>query len=199
VPEANDDQRQDDQQRQDDGGRDDDRRQDDGGELTQERYDAVRREAVENRRRLRAAEAAHDDTRKELERLRAQNESENEKALREAADEARRDEAGKWSRRLLEAQVAVAAAGRLNDPADAVRLLPVDELLGEADDDARERRISDAIDKLIEDKPYLAAQPDGERGRRDRELVTQGARSGAPGGGKSGSPDDWLRKRGRRR
>jgi hypothetical protein len=169
------------------------------GELTPERYEAVRREAVENRRRLRAAESAHDETRKELERLRAQNESENEKAVREAAAEARRDEAGKWSRRLLEAQVAVAAAGRLNDPSDAVRLLPVEELLAEEDEAARDRAITKAIETLIESKPYLAAQVDGERGGERRgELVTQGARS-ATRSKTEKTADDWFRQRGRRR
>jgi hypothetical protein len=165
-------------------------------ELTPDRFEEVKREAIENRRKLRAAESAHDETRKELEQLRAERESAEEKAVREAVDAARGEERAKWQRRLVEAQVAARAAGKLTDPADAVHLLSVDELLAEEDEDKRERLMDKALDELVEQKPYLALN--GTRERESGRLVTQGARSRAPVTGDK-TADDWFRSRGRRR
>jgi hypothetical protein len=163
------------------------------GETTPEQVEEARREAVKYRRDLRAAQAAHDETRKELEQLRAENESSQEKAVREAVEAARSEEAQRWAHKLLEAEVAVRAAGKLADPGDAIRLLAVDDLLSEQDEQARAKKVDQALDDLLEAKPYLAANGQ-TRERSTGGLITQGARSTqAPKA--EGSPDDWFRRR----
>jgi hypothetical protein len=164
-------------------------------------FEELRRENANRRRSERAAQSVNDELREELERLRTQHESDSEKTVREAVDEARAEVASNYERRLLEAQVARQAAGTLRDPEDAVRLLPMDELLGIADERERAKRVDDALSELVESKPYLA-NANGETassGGRST-LVTQGGRSERPGGSRSEgtSPDDWIRKRARR-
>ena len=164
--------------------------------LTPERFEELRREAIKHRREARAAQTAADEVRAELERLRVERESDQERAVREAVEEARREEAAKWDRRLLEAEVAVRAAGKLADPSDAVHLLPVDDLLAEPEPDARQRKIDEALSDLIEAKPYLAAA--NGPARPATGLVTQGTRSKPPVSGDA-SADDWIRSHSRRR
>jgi hypothetical protein len=160
----------------------------------EEQVEEARREAVKYRRDLRAAQAAHDETRKELEQLRAENESAQEKAVREAVAAARAEEAQRWAHKLLEAEVAVRAAGKLADPGDAIRLLAVDDLLSEEDEQARARKVDQALDDLLEAKPYLAANGQTQQRQGAKDLITQGARSTqAPKA--EGSPDDWFRRR----
>ena len=162
-------------------------------ELTSERFDEVKREAIENRRKLRAAETAHDQTRKELEQLRSEHESGQEKAVREAVEQERE----RWQRLVVEAQVAAGAAGKLQDPADAVALVSVEELLAETDEEKRQQLLDKQLDELVERKPYLALNGTREQ-EGGRQLVTQGARSRQPVSGDK-NPDDWIRSRGRRR
>jgi len=75
-------------------------------------------------------------------------------ARREAMAEATRQA----NTRILRSEVKAAAAGKLADPADALRLLDLDQFDvgddGEVDEDA----INEAIVDLIKKKPYLAAQ-----------------------------------------
>lgn len=113
------------------------------------------------RDRAKAAEAALKKLQKEHEELRAANQTDAERALEEARAEGRQaalDEAADLRatahRRILEAEVIRAAAGKLADPADAVRLLDLevpDD--GEVDTEA----IEAAIAELVDQKPYLAA------------------------------------------
>lgn len=80
-----------------------------------------------------------------------------EKARKEAGDTARSEERAKSNRRILTAEVRAAAGGKLADPADAVRLLDLDEFTVDDDGDIDEKAISKAIDDLLKSKPYLAA------------------------------------------
>jgi len=161
-------------------------------------FEELRRENAKTRRDLRASQKTADELRSELERHRVETESETERTTREAVDSAIAETRSTYERRLLEATIARVAAGRLRDPEDAVRLLPVEELIAIEDESEQRKRLDDAIDELIEAKPYLvgADTPNGETTRR---LVTQGGRSERPGTRREGTDaDSWLRSRARR-
>ncbi|MEV7844083.1 hypothetical protein AB0O50_08860 [Streptomyces cyaneofuscatus] len=57
---------------------------------------------------------------------------------------------------LVRAEIRAAAAGRLRDPADALALVDVAGLVGESGD-VNTAAVTAALDKLVADKPYLAA------------------------------------------
>lgn len=157
-------------------------------ELTQERFDSLRTEAVQHRRKARAAEQVADELRTEVERLRQQSESEQEKAVREAVEAERTRLTAEFATERLQNRLRARAAGRLADPEDAVMHLGT-TLTPDADDAAIDKALAD----LLEHKAYLAAgvaNGEGERG----QLVTQGARSTAPSRTEQ-SPDAWLRSR----
>lgn len=60
--------------------------------------------------------------------------------------------------RILRSEVKAAAAGKLADPGDALRLLDIDQFEVGDDGEIDEDEIADAIDDLLKKKPYLAAQ-----------------------------------------
>jgi hypothetical protein len=196
---ADDDRQHDDDQhdddRQDDRG--DDRQDDDrDDELELIRTDPegakrtieqLRRENVEHRRKLRKAE-------QDLERAKTEGLSEKERELAEAEQRGRAAAAAEHGRRLLEAQVLAAAAGKLQDPDDAVRYLDLEGLL-ELDEDDRE--LDKRIDRLVDEKPYLGVSDNGAG--RKVGVQSQGART-KPGGTKDTDVDGsaWLRKAARR-
>ena len=92
-----------------------------------------------------------------LEAIEAENLSETEKAIAAARDEGRSEALTLANTRLLQAEIRAAAAGKIADPADAIKLLDLSEFEvtdgGEVDTEA----IASAIDALVEAKPYLAA------------------------------------------
>ena len=88
---------------------------------------------------------------------------------------------------MLESRLRARAAGKLRDPDDAVL-----HLHGKLDPDADNATIDEALDELIRERDYLAA-PDVVA--TEAGLVTQGARSPAPGSSRDGTPDDWIRSR----
>ena len=77
---------------------------------------------------------------------------------REAGAEATK----KANARILRSEIKAAAAGKLADPADALRLLDLDRFEVGDDGEVDEDEIADAIDELVKNKPYLAVQ-DGKR------------------------------------
>lgn len=79
--------------------------------------------------------------------------------------------------RLVKAEVRVAAAGKLADPADAHRFLDLTQF--EVDDDGNidAEEVSEAIDELLQSKPYLAAQG-GSTKPRFQGTADSGARKG---------------------
>jgi hypothetical protein len=155
----------------------------DGGDV-----EGLRREAAKWRRELRAAQKANDDLRAELERNRVENESEQERAIREAVEAARAEWDTEHAAERLHSRLRVRAAGKLRDAEDAVL-----HLGGTLDTTADDAAIDEAIDELIKQRDYLAA-PAGGNGERGG-LVTQGARSQAPGSNREQTPDDWIRNR----
>ena len=165
-----------------------------GDERRRPDVEALRREAAKRRRELRAAQQANDELRAELERRRVENESEQERAIREAVEAERANgSTGEFAGERLHNRLRIRAAGRLRDPDDAVL-----HLGGTLDPNADNAAIDEAIDELIKQRDYLAAAG-GNGGGERAGLVTQGARSAAPGvAAASRSPDDWIRNRARR-
>ena len=181
---------------------DDERTRDDLGldERQTRAFEEVRREAAARRRAERAAQATADELRAELEKLRVESESEQEKKTREAVGAAVAEVTERYERRLLEATVARRAAGKLRDPDDAISLLPLDELLEVEDERERTKRVDVALDELLESKPYLAENGERSAPPTERRLVTQGARSERPGDSRRSGvdADSWIRGRARR-
>jgi hypothetical protein len=153
------------------------------------------REAMTATERARSELAAEVERREQLERAR---ESDAERAVREAREEERQrltaehDQAREGERRehrhaIATLAIKAHAAGKFADPDDAVRLLPLEELLAIEDERDRERAVDEALDKLLEAKPYLA-RASGPR----PPLVTPGARSGERPNGRP-RERSWLR------
>jgi hypothetical protein len=181
------DQQQDDQQQLPGNGDDDgggDQSPPTADELTQERFDALRAEVVQHRRKARAAEQVADELRAEAERRRQESESEQERTVREAVEAERERLTAEFATERLQNRLRARAAGRLADPEDAVT-----HLAGTVAPDTDDAGIDQALADLLEHKPYLSpANGEGERG----QLVTQGVRSQPPGRTEQ-SPDAWIR------
>lgn len=122
--------------------------------------------AAEKEKRKKAA-AELREAKAELERLR----NGDDKAAAAAA-EAEKAAIKKANARILRSEVKAAAAGKLADPTDALRLLDLDQFEVGDDGEVDEAEIADAIAGLLKSKPYLAAN-----GRpRFQGDVDQGAR-----------------------
>lgn len=79
----------------------------------------------------------------------------------EAAQHQRQLEAealAKANDRIRKAEVRAAAAGKLADPSDALRYLDLEQFEVDADGGVDSASVLEAIESLIKDKPYLAAQ-----------------------------------------
>lgn len=77
--------------------------------------------------------------------------------------------------RIIRSEVKAQAAGKLADPMDAHRFLDLASFEVDDDGNVDEGEIADAIDDLIKEKPYLAAQG----GRRFKGSADGGARKEA--------------------
>lgn len=72
--------------------------------------------------------------------------------------EAERAATAKANGRILRSEVRAAAAGKLADPKDALRFLDLDSFEVDEDGEVDADELEDAIDDLLKNKPYLAAQ-----------------------------------------
>lgn len=90
--------------------------------------------------------------------------------------------------RIVRAEVRAAAAGKLADPADALRFLDLDQFEVGDDGDVDEDEIADAIEELITQKPYLAAQR-GEGDSKQKKAPKPDRRQGGGQQVASGSVD----------
>lgn len=98
-----------------------------------------------------------------------------EHAATEATRKVETEALSKANDRILKAEVRVAAATKLNDPADALRFIDLSEFEVGSDGEVDATAISAAIDNLINEKPYLAAQG----GKRFQGTADGGARNDA--------------------
>ena len=159
-------------------------------ERTRRIVEQARTDAVRARRELRAAQQTADTLRAEREQQRLESESAQERAIREAVEAERQRLTDEFEAERLQNRIHRRAAGRLIDPEDAVLRLSVD-LQADADDEA----IDEAIGRLVEAKPHLAAAVNGAT-PRGGELVSQGGRSEQPGRSvQEQSADAWIRAR----
>ncbi len=150
-------------------------------------------EAARFRHELRTSQEQAEQANARLTRLEREHESEQERVIREAEERGHASAQGEidklrasYERQLATLAIKARAADRFADPDDAIRLLPLDELLAEPDERTRDQRIDKALADLLEAKPYLAR----DQARRP-PLVTQGGRSEQP----NGRPRErsWLR------
>lgn len=81
----------------------------------------------------------------------------------------------KANTRIVRSEVKAAASGKLADPADAYKFLDLDQFEVDEDGNVDEDEIAEAIDELVKNKPYLAAQG----GRRFTGSGDGGARKDA--------------------
>lgn len=84
----------------------------------------------------------------------------------------------KADERILKAEIRAAAAGKLNDPKDALSFLDISTLEVGEDGEVDGAAVAAAIDELIRSKPYLAAQGkrfegDADGGARKESGPTQ--------------------------
>jgi hypothetical protein len=119
---------------------------------------------------------------KELDDLKAASATDAEKAIAKAKQEGKTEALKLANARVMKSEIKAAAAGRLANPAVAVRLLDPDDFTDD-DGEVDEKKLKAAIDQLLKDEPYLAGK---------------GRANGDGGGGPRGtdaapSMDDWLR------
>ena len=76
------------------------------------------------------------------------------------------------NQRILRAEVKAAAAGKLADPSDALRLIDLSAFDVDSDSNIDAEDIADAINGLLQAKPYLSAQG----GKRFQGSADNGAR-----------------------
>lgn len=104
----------------------------------------------------------------ELDQLRAKIAgTEAEHAARLEREKVQADAMAKANERIARAEVRAAAAGKLADPADALRFLNLSDLEVSADGETDAAAIAALIDDLIKMKPYLAASTAPKFGSAD--------------------------------
>lgn len=137
------------------------------GEAGKRAIKAEREAAAEARRELDAAKA-------ELEALRTSQMSDQDKALKAARAEGAAEVSAKFATQVLHSEIRAAAAMKLADPSDAVRLLDLSKFKV-TDGSVDTKAIASAIDELVTAKPYLAASKQAAPAAD----LGQGARTGS--------------------
>ncbi len=169
---------QDDSENDDSGDSDEDEGDPDGadalGDKGTKALRAMKDKVKASRKEAREAKA-------ELERLKNSAGKSQEDQEAEAERE-KRDAAilNKANERIVRSEIKSAAAGKLQNPALAIRLLDISEFEVDEDGNVDEDEIAEAIDELLEREPYLAVQGgaapkfDSARGkRRPAKKLTQ--------------------------
>ncbi|MFF7689722.1 hypothetical protein ACFZB6_26695 [Streptomyces syringium] len=103
-----------------------------------------------------AAEKEAAELKAETARLRRANAAQKGTDLDALRSEIRQE----FTAQLVRAELRAAAAGKLRDPADALALLDVAALAGEGGD-IDTAAVAAAVEQLVKDKPYLAAETTG--------------------------------------
>lgn len=147
--------------------------------------DAGKKALASMKEREKAARAETRELKKQLEELKAQaaskDKSEDEKALEEARRKAESEAMSKANERILKSELKAAATGKLADPKDVLAFLDLTEFEVDDNGEVNTDDISDAINKLLEEKPHLAAQGgkapkfDSGRGKTPTNQITNRA------------------------
>jgi hypothetical protein len=140
------------------------------GDAGKKALDAMKADRNAARAEARAAAEERDALRAQVEGKQAEFEAEKRAREVEAAALAKANE------RILKAEIRAAAAGKLNDPQDALRFLDLSAIEVGADGEVDSTAVASLINGLIADKPYLAAQ-----GKRFQGDADGGARNDANG------------------
>lgn len=93
--------------------------------------------------------------------------TEAEHAANLAAQKVKDEALGAANARILKAEVRAAATGKLADPADALLYLDLTKLEVGDDGEVDGKAVTAAIDELVKNKPYLAAQGKRFQGNGD--------------------------------
>ncbi|MFJ2318410.1 hypothetical protein ACIOTN_17110 [Glutamicibacter sp. NPDC087661] len=123
--------------------------------------------------RVKASKKAESEAKAELERLK-NSAGKSEEQVEEQRQREQREAAilNKANERIVRSEIKSAAAGKLQNPALAVRLLDLSDFEVDEDGNVDEDDIAQAIDELLEKEPYLAVQSgagpkfDSARGKR---------------------------------
>lgn len=112
--------------------------------------------------KMRAAQKDAKAAKAEAAQLKAEKESAGKPADEQALDKARAEATttalAAANKRIIRSEVKAAAAGKLANPALAVRLLDLDGFEVDEDGNVDEEEIAEAIEDLLKENPYLAAQ-----------------------------------------
>lgn len=103
--------------------------------------------------------------------------TEAEHAAQVAAQKVKDEALAAANTRILKAEVRAVAAGKLADPADALLYLDLSKIQVGADGEVDTAAVTAAVDKLITDKPYLAAQGKRFQGGGDGGPRTESEKS----------------------
>jgi len=112
--------------------------------------------------RVKASKKAEREAKAELERFR-NSAGKSEEQLAEQQQREQREAAilNKANERIVRSEIKSAAAGKLQNPSIAVRLLDLSDFEVDEDGNVDEDEIAQAIDELLEREPYLAVQSGG--------------------------------------
>jgi hypothetical protein len=148
----------------DDGGGGGDADEGAGGDQSGEDQlgDAGKRALDAMKAKWRAERDAHRETKRRLEEA-AKPSGDGEPDAETIRSQARAEAIAEANERIVRSEVKAAAAGKLNDPSDALRLLDLSGFEVDADGNVDEDEIAEAIEDLISKKPYLAAAQGGRR------------------------------------
>lgn len=128
---------------------------------------------AEKEKRKTAADAAR-TANEELAALKAKIAgTEAEHAAQLAAQQVKDEALSAANSRILKAEVRAAATGKLSDPADALQFLDLSKLEVGDDGEVDGKAVAAAIDDLIKNKPYLAAQGKRFQGAGDGGTRTE--------------------------
>lgn len=86
-----------------------------------------------------------------------------------------REALAKANTRIIRSEIRAAAAGKLADPKDALNFIDPDEFEVDDDGNVDEDEIADAVDDLLAQKPYLAAQGGPRKPKPDLSQGENGA------------------------
>lgn len=112
--------------------------------------------------RVKASKKAEREAKAELDKLRnSAGKSDEQVAEQQQRDQREAAILNKANERIVRSEIKSAAAGKLQNPAIAVRLLDLSDFEVDEDGNVDEDEIAQAIDDLLEKEPYLAVQSGG--------------------------------------